>query len=301
MAEFYHSKSISEVHQLLGLGKPVHPLITIIREWPKVEFDLRNIKLTSDLYLFSMKGKVNGTFRYGRNSYDFQEGALVFIAPNQVVSFEDPMEHENSSGWTILFHPDMIRNSALGSTIKSYAFLDYDVTEALHLSEKEQVSLNDLVEKIETEIHQNLDRHSQDLIVQNLETILKYSNRYYERQFYTRSNLNVDLVQRFEKFLETYFASDELLEKGIPSLKQCGEALNLSGPYLSDLLRISTGSSAKEHIHRHIIASAKVTLLRSNISVAEVAYKLGFEYPQHFSKLFKSQTGMSPSEYRNLN
>jgi AraC-like DNA-binding protein len=301
MAEFYHSKSISEVHQLLGLGKPVHPLITIIREWPKVEFDLRNIKLTSDLYLFSMKGKVNGTFRYGRNSYDFQEGALVFIAPNQVVSFEDPMEHENSSGWTILFHPDLIRNSALGSTIKRYAFLDYDVTEALHLSEKEQVSLNDLVEKIETEIHQNLDRHSQDLIVQNLETILKYSNRYYERQFYTRTNLNVDLVQRFEKFLETYFASDELLEKGIPTLKQCGEALNLSGPYLSDLLRISTGSSAKEHIHRHIIASAKVTLLRSNISVAEVAYKLGFEYPQHFSKLFKSQTGMSPSEYRNLN
>ncbi len=301
MAEFFHTKSISEVHQFLGLGKPAHPLITIIREWPKLDLDIRNLKLTSDLYLFSMKGKINGTFRYGRNSYDFQEGALVFVAPHQVVSFEDPMEHDGSSGWTILFHPDLIRNSALGSTITSYGFLDYDVTEALHLSEKEQISLNDLVEKIETEIHQNFDRHSQDLIVQNLETILKYSNRYYERQFYTRTNLNVDLVQRFEKFLETYFASDELMEKGIPTLKQCGEALNMSGPYLSDLLRLSTGSSAKEHIHRHIISSAKVTLLRSNISVAEVAYKLGFEYPQHFSKLFKSQTGMSPSEYRNLN
>jgi AraC-like DNA-binding protein len=302
MSEFYRIKSISEVHEMFGLEKPMHPLITIIRKWPKVDFDFSNVKLSSDLFLLSMKGKMKGTtFQYGRNSYDFEEGTLVFMAPNQVASFADPIEELDDSGWSILFHPDLLRKSELGKTIKDYSFFNYETNEALHLSEKEKQSLLELVGKINLELNQNIDKHSQDIIIQNLETILKYSNRYYDRQFYTRTNLNKDISVRFENYLETYFTSDKLDKDGIPSIKQCGEALNMSGSYLSDLLKLETGSSAKEHIHHHIIEQAKNFLLNSKTAVSTIAYQLGFEYPQHFSKLFKSKTGISPSEYRNMN
>jgi AraC-like DNA-binding protein len=302
MPDFFHIKSIAQVHDLLGLGKPLHPLITIVRKWPEVDFDFSNVKLTSDLYLLSMKGKMDGTsFRYGRNSYDFKEGTLVFLAPNQVVSFADPLEELDDSGWSILFHPDLIRRAELGKTIKEYCFFEYDANEALHLSDMEKESLIELVEKIATELNQNIDRHSQDLIVQNLETIFKYSTRYYDRQFYTRTNLNKDYAVQFEKYLERYFASNELAERGIPSITQCGEALNMSGPYLSDLLKLETGRSAKDHIHSYLLEKAKNSLLNSKEPISEIAFNLGFEYPQHFSKLFKSKTGNSPSEYRKLN
>jgi AraC-like DNA-binding protein len=302
MAEFYHIKSISEVNQLFGLDKPVHPLITIIRQWPKIDLDFSQLKITSDLYLLSMKGKIKGTtFRYGRNSYDFEEGTLVFMAPNQVAEFLEPIEELDDSGWSILFHPDLIRKSSLGQTIKEFTFFDYDVNEALHLSEKEKSFLLSLVEKIGQEINQNLDKHSHELIIHNLETILKYSHRYFDRQFYTRSNLNKDIVSRFEKFLNDYFASNERLSEGIPTLKKCGNALNMSGSYLSDLLRIETGKSAIDHIHSYLIQNAKTLLLNSEITINEVAFELGFTYPQHFSKLFKSKTGFSPTAYRSLN
>lgn len=302
MSEFYRIKSIAEVHQMFGLTKPVHPLITIIRKWPQVDFDFANVKITSDMYLLSMKGKMSSTsFQYGRNSYDFEEGTLVFLAPNQVASFAEPIEEMDDSGWTILFHPDLIRQSELGKTIKNHSFFDYEANEALHLSDKEKTFLKDLVEKIDLEMNQNMDKYSQDLIIQNLSTILKYSNRYYDRQFYTRTNLNKDLVAEFELFLKDYFSSDDLGSKGLPTLAKCGAALNMSGSYLSDLLKIETGRSAKDHIHSFIIEKAKTTLLNSKDSVSHIAYSLGFEYPQHFSKLFKSKTEMSPSEYRNLN
>ena len=169
MTDFYRIKSISEVHQMFGLEKPLHPLITIIRKWPKVDFDFSTIKLTSDLFLLSMKGKMKGTtFQYGRNSYDFEEGTLVFIAPNQVASFADPIEELDDSGWSILFHPDLIRKSELGKTIKDYSFFNYETNESLHLSEKEKQSLLELVEKINLELNQNMDKHSQDIIIQNL-------------------------------------------------------------------------------------------------------------------------------------
>lgn len=302
MAEFFRIDSISQVHQLFGLAKPVHPLITIVRQWPQIDFDFANYKLISDLYLIGMKGKIKGTkFQYGRNSYDFEEGTLVFLAPDQVVSFTDTIEELDDSGWNILFHPDLIRQSKFGKEIKEYSFFDYGANEALHLSEKEKQFLIELVAKIDVEINQNMDKHSQDLIIQNLETILKYSKRYYDRQFYTRSNLNKDFIVRFEEYLKEYFSSDTLSAKGIPSLKQCGEALNMSGPYLSDLLKTETGRGAKDHINSYIIEKAKTNLLNSTDSISQVAYDLGFEYPQHFSKMFKTKTGMSPSEYRNLN
>ena len=174
------------------------------------------------------------------------------------------------------------------------------MNEALHVSEKEKQILSELVEKIEMELQQKIDKHSQELIIVNLELIMKYCHRYYERQFYTRTNTNRDFIVRFEKYLEAYFASDELRKNGLPTLKQCGQALNMSGSYLSDLLKLETGRSAKDHIHSYIIEKAKTLLLNSNATISEVAYDLGFEYVQHFSKLFKSKTGINPSEYKKL-
>lgn len=302
MKEIYCVKNISEVHQMLGLGAPKHPLITIIKKWPKIDFDFENIKLTSELYLLSMKGKINGTsFQYGKNSYDFTDGTLVFLAPNQVASFADPIEELDDSGWTIMFHPDLIRRSKLGKEIKNYSFFNYETNEALHLSDVEKLSLLELVKKIEVELNQNIDKHSQDIIIQNLESILKYSYRYYDRQFYTRTNLNKDLVSKFEHYLQRYFSSPDLSEKGVPSVKQCGEAMHMSGSYLSDLLKIETGRSAKDHITSHVIEKAKTTLLNSNSSISEIAFNLGFDYPQHFSQVFKKKVGMNPTEYRKSN
>jgi len=304
MGQILHIESIAQVYNYLHAEMPPHPLITLIRRWPKTDLDLSKVKFTSDLYLIAMKREISGSFQYGRTSYDFQEGTMIFIGPGQVANFTHAALNADketlSTGWTILFHPDLIRRSELGKMIHRYAFFGYDTNEALHLSDKERRFLNTLANTIDGEINQNLDRHSQGLIVQNLETILKYSSRYYDRQFYTRTNLNKDLVTRFEQFLHSYFASEALIDQGIPTLDQCGEALNISGPYLSDMLRTETGKSAKDHIHGYLIELAKTILLNSTDSVSRVAFTLGFDYPQNFSKLFKSKTGMSPSEYRNL-
>jgi AraC-like DNA-binding protein len=301
MTTFYHTKSVSEAHQFLRMKPPAHPLITIIREWPRVEnFDFTNTRITSDLYIIGCKGGT-GAMRYGRNVYDYEEGTIVCIAPKQALSFDGVEEHASHAGWTIFFHPDLIRKSELGKTIKEYAFFDYAVHEALHLSEKEKHILSDLVGHIEIEIHQNIDRHSQELIVSTLQSILKYCQRFYDRQFFTRTNLNKDYIMRFEQYLEEYFASETLMDNGLPTVSQCGEALNMSASYLSDVLRAETGRSAKDHIHNFIIEKAKTLLLSSHASVGEIAYSLGFEYPQHFTKLFKAKTGFSPSEYKMSN
>ncbi|MBL4648813.1 MAG: helix-turn-helix transcriptional regulator [Aureispira sp.] len=301
MSDFFHVKSVTEVHDLFGLEKPLHPLITIIRGWPAIDFDFSNIKMTFDLYLISLKGNVSGAFKYGRSSYDYEEGTLAFLAPNQVLTFDGADKSLDEGGWSIIFHPDLIRKSELGKTMKNYSFFDYDVNEALHVAEKEKQMLATLVQLIETELEQNIDKHSQELMIVNLESILKYCRRYYDRQFYTRTNQSKDLVLRFEAYLETYFTTSNLVEMGLPTVTQCGKALHLSGSYLSDLLKLETGKSAKDHIHSYIIEKAKTLLLNSNTSVGHIAYELGFEYPQHFSKLFKSKTGTNPSEYRNLN
>ncbi len=302
MKKIIQFKSISEVNQMLGFPKPRHPLITIVRKWPHVEFDHENIKFTSELYTLSLKGKMEtSAFQYGRSSYDFEEGTLVFMAPNQTLSFSAPVQELDDSGWTIIFHPDLIRKSELGVKIREYSFFDYDIHHALHISEHEKDTLRQLVARIELELQGNIDKHSQDLIIANLDTILKYCLRYYERQFYTRTNQNKDIMIRFEEFLKTYFSSDDLVTHGMPTLKQCGEALNISGSYLSDLLRIETGRSAKDHIHNYLIEKAKTQLLSSNDAINEVAFGLGFKYPQHFSKLFKAKTGFNPTEYRSSN
>lgn len=305
MEQIIHIESIAQVYHYLHADGPPHPLITLIRRWPKTDLDLTQVKFTSDLYLLAMKREIKGSFQYGRSFYDFQEGTMIFIGPGQVANFSHAALNADketpSQGWTLLFHPDLIRKSELGKLMHKYSFFGYDTNEALHLSEKERRFLNTLSDTIDEEINQNMDRHSQELIVQNLETILKYSSRYYDRQFYTRTNLNQDFVSKFEQYLKSYFTSEALINQGAPTLNQCGEALNISGPYLSDLLRAETGRSAKDHIHGYLIEHAKTILLNSTDSVSQVAFTLGFDYPQNFSKLFKSKTGMSPSEYRNLN
>lgn len=257
----------------------------------------------NELYMVSLKTIAAGQFNYGRGSYDFQEGTLVCTGPGQVMSIDEEQldQDHGDEGWTLMFHPDLLRRSGIANTIGRFTFFDYEVNEALHLSEKEKTMLLEFVNNIRKEIGQNMDRHSQDLILINLESILKYTDRYYDRQFFTRSDESKGHLQRFERFLKDYFDSSELSQHGLPSIERCGEALNMSGHYLSDLLKAETGKSAREHIHLQLVERAKNLLLGSNASVSEIAYDLGFEYPQHFSKLFKAKTGVSPSEYRSMN
>lgn len=293
---FLHIKSIAETYRLLGLGKPIHPLIVVINRFPKIDFS--QTVLTSDLYLISLKGNIAGSFGYGRNSYDFEEGTLTFLAPNQSIQFDKPSDTPIEEGsWTIIFHPDLLLGSPLHAKIKEHSFFEYHINEGLHLSQKEKQTLSVIVDSIENELRQNIDRHSQKLVVSSIETLLTYCLRYYERQFYTRTNFNKGIVSKFTQYLKEYFDA----EKGIPSVAICGAELNMSANYLSDLLKIETGKSAKDHIHEYVIKEAKNLLLMSNDNVSEIAYQLGFKYPQHFSKLFKNKTGMSPSEYRGLN
>lgn len=297
MPEFIHFKSISEVHRVCGLAKPLHPLISIVRKWPPM--DSHELRISSELYLASMKGRINAShFKYGRGKYDFEEGALVFLAPQQVIHFDEQVEEQDEQGWTIIFHPDLIRKSTLGQQIQEYSFFDYHLNESLHLSDQEQQTLSNLVVGIEMELERHIDRHSQELIVSNLDTLLKYALRFYERQFFMRRDTHQDLVARFEQYLKGYFESEAVLEKGLPTLKSCGEALHISGSYLSDLLRTETGQSARSHIHSFVIDKAKTKLAHSEDSVGEIAYSLGFSSAPHFTKLFKSKTGLKPTEFR---
>ena len=304
MSKPYIINSISQAHNAMGLAKPKHPLVTVVKTnefKPIVNF--RGVKVINNLYQITLKHIGCGNLHYGKNSYDYQEGTLVFTAPGQVTLLEAEMPSQNDSdeGWTLAFHPDLIRKSSLATKIDTYSFFKYDVNEALHLSDDERKTLEELLNKIEKEYSQNLDRHSQNLIISNIELLLDYCTRFYDRQFYTRSNLNVDLVSRFENLLKDYYKKDKTLESGIPSVKYCAQELNLSTNYLSDLLKKETGKTAQEHIHLFIIERAKNHLLNSTDSISEIGYGLGFEYPQHFSNLFKSKTGLSPSEYRNMN
>ena len=300
MSNTYTLNSISQVHQALGLPKPKHPLVTVVYpEDVKAVTNLKDVKVVVNLYQITLKQFACGTLIYGRNSYDYEEGTLVFTSPGQVVEYKDSPEedHQNMGGWSLCFHPDLIRKSDLGNKINQYNFFNYEVNEALHLSEEEQKTIEEIIDKITKEYSQNLDRHSQHLIVSNLELLPDYCLRYYDRQFYTRANLNTDVVSKFERLLRVYYQTN----KSIPNVNYFGEALNLSPYYLSDLLKKETGKSAQEHIHLMVIEKAKNRLLNSSDSVSSIGYDLGFEYPQHFSNLFKAKTGISPRAYRNLN
>ena len=301
MNEIFRIRSISQVHDFFKLEKPKHPLVSVIRVDNIANYNFGNFRYAIDLYNISFKSGVSGSITYGRNSYDFQEGTIMFTSPGQIMEFDDHGEVSEHTGWTLLFHPDLIRKSELGRNIDNYTFFSYDVNEALHLSDDEKKSLTEIIQKIEKEYNQNIDKHSQKLIISNIELLLDYCTRYYDRQFYTRTNLNKDIVSKFEHLLREYYQSDKPLFHGFPTVKYCGAEMNMSPNYLSDLLKKETGKNAHEHIHDFIIDKAKTNLLGSSESISQIAYDLGFEYPQHFAKLFKSKTGMSPSEYRTLN
>ncbi|MCG7968364.1 MAG: helix-turn-helix transcriptional regulator [Candidatus Thiodiazotropha taylori] len=303
MSNIIHIETISDIHAALGLDKPKHPLVTVIPIDDRIKnYDYGNATYVLGFYQVSLKAGICGEITYGRNTYDFQEGTMVFTKPGQALSFKASKEDlASEEGWTLLFHPDLIRKSSLGNNIDHYSFFSYEIHEALHLSEDERVSITGLVRKIETEYQQSIDRHTQKLIVSNIELLLDYCTRFYDRQFYVRTNLNQDFVTRFENLLRDYFNSEQPLDLGVPSVKYCGERLNMSPSYLSDLLKKETGRTAQQHIQDTVIDKAKNLLLSTNEQISQIAYGLGFDYPQHFSKLFKSRTGMSPAEYRRLN
>jgi AraC-like DNA-binding protein len=242
-----------------------------------------------------------GELKYGRGHYDYQEGTLVFIAPGQVLAVQKGVKTFEPKGWALLFHPELIKGTNLGKHIHDYSFFSYDVNEALHLSEKERQIVLDCFGKIEYELHQSIDKHSKTLIASNIELFLNYCTRFYDRQFITRDNANKGILEKFEELLNGYFSSDKPNNIGLPSVGYCADALNLSPNYFGDLVKKETGKSAQEYIQAKIIDVAKERMFDLHKSVSEIAYDLGFKYPQHFTRLFKQRVGISPNEYRNLN
>jgi len=299
--ELFKIKSISEMHNLLGIDKPKHPLISWVDASEMFIPDSElNTKFVNDYYMISLKDKGCG-IEYGRNSFDFDEGVLIFSAPGQVYTPTRQVEKGDITGWMLFFHPDLIRNTHLHDMMDDYSYFNYEVYEALHLSEDEEQTINNCIETIKNEYNQRIDNHSQRVIISNLELLLNYSLRYYERQFNTRTNQSKDIVTEFERSLKSYFKNNQHLEHGIPSIQYFSEKSNLSQHYFSDLLKKETGRSPKDHINNYVIDTAKNLLLKSDQSVSEIAYDLGFNYPHYFTRLFKNKTGQTPVEFRNLN
>lgn len=280
-----------------------HPLVTIV-DFSKTSDKHINddARFCCDFYTVIFKSNCVNRLRYGRQTYDFQQGSLVCIAPKQVLTIDGETDNnDNTIGWGLFFHPDLIRSSSLGAKMKEYSFFSYETNEALHLSEKEKQILYDCILKIQNELQENIDTHSQTLIINNIELLLNYCSRYYGRQFITRKSFNKDIVVAVETLIKDYFNSKDLKKAGLPTVKYLADEVHLSPNYLTDLLKKETGMNAQDHIHYHIIEEAKNILLNTNDSVGEIAYSLGFEYPQYFSKLFKQKTGSTPIEYRKLN
>lgn len=296
--EILKIKSISQLHELQGFEKTKHPLISIVNvaEW-EIKEDFVGQKFATDLYAIGLKDKSCG-LDYGRNHYDFDEGVLMFTAPNQVTSLNKPQALNEVQGWMLFFHPDLIRTTPLGENIDGYTFFSYEVHEALHLSEKEEQILTECVRSIKEEYTERIDNHSQRVIVSSLELLLNYCSRFYERQFNTRQAKNKDVVTQVEHILKNYYKSGQLEEYGAPSLHFIADKVHLSPTYLSDLLKKETGRSAKDHINDFLVDKAKTLLLSTEDSVAEIAYSLGFNYPHYFSRLFKNKTGLTPQKYR---
>lgn len=298
--EIFRSKSIAELLGSMGLGEPAHPLIAIINNAELcMGEELVGMRFTSDMYCIALKDTGCG-IDYGRNHYDFTDGVLLFTAPSQVFTVKKAQDLNESHGWMLYFHPDLIRNTDLGAKIDQYNFFDYEVSDALYLSEDEEEILKKVLEIIESEINQRIDNHSQDVLVSNIQLILNYSVRFYERQMNTRSAQNSDIVSKVEKLLKQYYEDNNLIDSGQPSIQYLADSCNVSASYLSDLLSKETGRSAKDHINDFLIDKAKHLLLSSNESVSGIAYALGFNYPHYFGRVFKQKTGYSPKDYRHV-
>jgi AraC family transcriptional activator of pobA len=291
--------SISQFHSLFQLPKPLHPMVSLIDNTKLViNTELANNAFLLDFYKISYKYSTTGKMGYGQGYYDFNEGGLMFTSPNQLI-FTDTEEGTEYQGFTLFFHPDFIRNYPLGKSIKKYGFFAYATNEALHLSDKEKTIITGLLNSIDNELHTSIDEMSQDVIVSYIEVLLSYSNRFYKRQFITRKTINSDLLTKVEEVLDNYLNNAETLKRGVPTVDFLASQINVSSHYLSDMLRNLTGQNAQQHIHSKLIEKSKDYLISTNLSVAEIAYQLGFEYPQSFSKLFKKKTSLTPLEFKN--
>lgn len=299
-AEPYRFKTISEFHQFRELPSPEHPLISVINvgSVKRLQYDEpRNLVL--DFYCIALKRNFNGKMKYGQQEYDFDEGIMTFVSPGQVFSIDANKNEElKHSGWMLLIHPDFLWSSPLAKKIRQYEYFDYSVNEALFLSEKEEAMIAGMIQQIEQEYHANIDKFSQDIIVAQLDVLLSYAERFYHRQFLTRKISGHQVLARLEDLLAGYFNSEDLAKRGLPTVKYISDALNVSPNYLSSLLKVLTGRNTQQHIHEKVIEKAKEKLSTTGLSVSEIAYELGFGYPQSFSKLFKAKTNLSPLEFR---
>lgn len=290
--------TVTEYNNIVG-QETLHPLVSII-DFEKAQ-PFYYFRMQLSMYAIFLKDLKCGDMVYGCSNYDYEEGTLIFVAPNQVYGFEDKTQKRQGKGKALLFHPDLIQETALGRNIKEYSFFSYEVNEALHLSTRERAIIEDCFEKIGYELEHAIDAHSKTLIVSYIELFLNYSKRFYERQFITRSYVNKDVLSRFEKVLNDYFSSDKPSEIGLPSVSYCAEKLFLSPNYLGDLLKKETGKSAQEHIHLKLLEVAREKIFDPGKSISEIAYELGFKYPQHFTRMFKKELGVSPVEFRTMN
>ncbi|NGF57258.1 AraC family transcriptional regulator [Parapedobacter sp. SGR-10] len=293
-------KTISQFHQLRGLPKPEHPLISIV-DYSSVKRPTgTEVSWIFDFYQIAIKRGIDGKFRYGQQAYDFDEGMMFFIAPHQVFSVQVDQHSvaKKRSGWMLLIHPDFLWNTPLARGIKQYGFFDYSVNEALFLSEKEEKTLDGILANIRQEYHSNIDKFSKQIIISHIEALLNYAERFYNRQFITREKTNHQILARLEKLLSDYFNSDDVISRGLPTVQYVAEKLNVSAGYLGSLLRVLTGQNTQQHIHERLIEKAKEKLATTNLSVSEIAYELGFEHSQSFSKLFKAKTKLSPLAFR---
>lgn len=290
--------TISQYHELTGVDT-LHPLVSVINfnEVPTIQQFRRHM----GLYAVFLKNVKCGDIKYGCQPYDYEDGTLVFVSPGQVYGIDSNGIAIKPSGYGLIFHPDLIAGTSLGKNIKDYTFFSYEVNEALHLSKKERRTIFDCLEKISNEINQNIDKHSKTLIVSNIEVLLNYCMRYYDRQFITRSNINKDILVRFEELLRNYFDSDKPHLLGLPSVAYCADELHLSPNYFGDLIKKETGSTALDCIQTKLIDEAKERIFDHSKSMSNIANELGFKYQQHFTRLFKQKTGITPYEYRNLN
>ena len=294
----YKFNSLTEFHRVFGLDKPLHPLISFI-DIADMKYNAGELPalIVMDFYKIAYKPGLCGNAKYGQNYYDFGEGGLVFTSPNQV--FESP-NGTSKSGCLLLVHPDFFLSYALAKNISRYGFFSYAVNEALHLSDLERTMIMSVFKIINEELSSRIDDFSQDVIVSQVELLLNYCNRFYKRQFITRKAVHVDVLEKLEIILDNYFRNEQSLKQGLPTVQFLSEQLNVSASYLGDMMRSLTGQNAQQHIHHKLIEKAKEILSTSNLTVAEVAYQLGFEHPQSFSRFFKTKTNLSPLEFRQM-
>ena len=299
--ETHKLNTIAEFHRLMGAPLPEHPLMSIINF---DEFNIserqESIQVVFDFYVIALKHMKGIKYKYGQGYYDFDnDGVLYFVAPNQIIQFEfENKNEEKPSGWAFLIHPDFLWNSTLANMTERYEFFDYSLNEALFLSEKEEAILNGIIANIKQEYHSNIDKFSKEIIVTHTENLLSYSNRFYNRQFITREKKHHNVLEQFEKLLIDYFKMYDSVDKGLPTVQYLANQLNISPKYLSRLLKSLTGQNTQQHIHEKLVEKAKEKLSTTNLSISEIAYELGFEHPQSFSKLFKTKTDLSPLEFR---